>query len=83
MEIFSEILISLIGLAIFICALLVVKAGISRFKSPVRNENLHLHGIPVPIPSQSRFNGCLFIASGGLVIILLLLILLSEITHLK
>jgi TRAP-type C4-dicarboxylate transport system permease small subunit len=83
MEIFGKILISLIGLAIFICALLVFKAGISRFKSPVRNEKLHLHGIPVPIPSHSRFNGFVFIVSGGLVMFLLLIIFLSVITHFK
>jgi hypothetical protein len=81
MEIFGKILISLIGLAIFVCAFLVVIAGIIRFKSPLRDEKLHLHGIPIPISSHTRFNGCVFIASGGLVIIILLVILIAVVFH--
>jgi hypothetical protein len=81
LKFFTEILFSFAGLAVFICAVLVVKAGISRFRSPLENEKLHLHGIPVLVPSHTRFNGCLFIASGGFIIILFLVILLSVIFH--
>jgi hypothetical protein len=81
MEIIGEILISLIGLTIFVCSLLVVKAGISRLKLPLRNEKLHLHGVPILIPSHTRFNGCVFIATGGLLILILLIILISVISH--